>query len=555
MLRRERPGRSRWLVLVLLTVLLLVACSRDERKDSGAERAPATPETSTAATPATATQPAGQPALTGPAQRTGRLQPVACATFKVQDQLADRPVTCGYLTVPEDRGKPDGRTIRLAVAIFKAANAAPGEPPLVWLEGGPGGASIEPMAKVLTGPEGRIVLPGRSLVADRDLVLFDQRGTGFSQPSLACPDLAPFANPAADPAPSRAAALAAQVTAVLACRDRLAAEGVDLAAYTSVENAADVNDLRVALGYDRVNLYGVSYGTRLALTVMRDFPQTVRSAVLDSAVPLQADLYADAFTSAQRAFDLLFRGCAADAACARAYPDLDAVFYALIARLNADPVQTTSRNPLTREESPAIITGDSMAVAMFELLYYTPVLPLAPALIYNIRDGNLDTFMLLLSQIAENSQISHAMHYSVQCGEEAPFNSPAEVAAGRQAARPELAQALGAVFGDQTATVCGAWPARPPNPVETAPAQSAVPTLVLSGSNDPITPPAYAELAAATLPNSYVFTFPAVGHGALLSLQTCPYDITWAFWKNPTARPDGGCTATMKTPVWLVTRR
>ncbi|MGH2588363.1 MAG: alpha/beta hydrolase, partial [Dehalococcoidia bacterium] len=477
--------------------------------------------------------------------------PVSCSTFNVDDAQAVRPVRCAYLAVPEDRGRPDGRTIRLAVAVFEAANKQPGEPPLIWLDGGPGGASVELMASVVIGPTGRLLLPGRDLTADRDLVLIDQRGTGHSPPSLACPELAAFESPVLEPAAGRSAAY----DAALVCRDRLVADGVNLAAYTSAENAADVNDLRRALGYDQVYLYGVSYGTRLALTVLRDFPSTVRSAVLDSPLPVQADLYVDVAGSAQRALDLVFDGCAADLACGAAYPDLKGTFYDLVARLNQDPIAVPSKNPTTGEAETMQLTGDGLVRGMFNLLYVTPMIPLVPALISRIRDGGMEPFLAAARQLQQGAFISRAMQFSVQCAEEMPFTTPEAVAAAEQAVRLELARAFLLDEFRETAALCAAWPAARVGPAENAPVQSAVPTLILSGRNDPITPPAYAEMAARTLPNSTVAVFPGVAHAVLLSTKTCPYDIAWAFLRDPTARPNTSCAATMQDPAWRVLPR
>jgi pimeloyl-ACP methyl ester carboxylesterase len=541
---------SRWLLIGLLLAVVFAACSRDTAPVE--EAAPPAPSAEpAAAAPATATA-APTPAA---ARRAPRLEPEACATFKVDDTRPDRPVRCAYLPVPEDRGDPNGRSIRLAVAIFEAAGADADEAPLVWLDGGPGGASVEQIASLITGATGRLILPGgRSLTADRDLVLIDQRGTGHSQPSLRCPELEPFDRPGTDPAVGRAEADRAVVSAALACRDRLTAERVNLAAYTSAESAADINDLRLALGREQVNLYGVSYGTRLALTVMRDFPTAVRSAVLDSPVPLQVDLYTGAFSGAQRALDLVFEGCAADRACRAAYPDLRQTFYDLVARLNADPLPFTSQNAATGRSEPAVLTGDDLVGALFDILYVTPAVPLVPAIIANVRDGRLDSFLLLLRQIAESGSISQAMYYSVQCGEEAPFGSASDRVAAERTVRPELAQALRPVFGGRMQSICAAWPARRAAPVENEPVRSSIPTLILAGQHDPITPPAFAEVAATTLPNSTVVVFPGVAHGALLSTRTCPYDIMRAFLRNPTTRPNVECVAEMKPPAWLVRR-
>ena len=195
-----------------------------------------------------------------------------------------------------------------------------------------------------------------------------------------------------------------------------------------------------------------------------------------------------------------------------------------------------------------------MIGALFDILYVTPAIPLIPLIITNVESGNLNGFLLLLRQIEESGGISQAMYYSVQCAEEAPFSNAAERAAAEDTVRPELARALGPVFGGRIEAICAAWPIRQADPRENEAVHSSVPTLVLAGEHDPITPPVFAEIVATTLPDSTVVTFPGVAHGALLSTRTCPYDISWAFLQNPSAPPDTGCLAEMTEPVWVVPR-
>lgn len=191
---------------------------------------------------------------------------------------------CGYLIVPENRAQVDSPPIRLHVAIFRNRSADPAPDPVVHLAGGPGSSSLDVAGYML----------GQGLDAileRRDFILFDQRGTGYSQSRLDCPEREALTSLLLDGRLSAEETQPAVLEAFQRCRERLAAQGIDLSAYHSAASAADLNDLRLALGYEKLNLYAVSYGTRLALTLMRDYPQAVRSAVLDSAYPLQVNLY------------------------------------------------------------------------------------------------------------------------------------------------------------------------------------------------------------------------------------------------------------------------
>jgi len=232
-------------------------------------------------------------------------------------------VECGYLIVPEDRADPDSRDIRLAVAIFRHPDGAPEPDPIIYLEGGPGGSPLEIRAP-------NFAYFGPIFAANRDIILFDQRGVGFSEPALDCPALTELYLDLLD-FEADGELLTAQeildrkVEAFMACAEDLSAVA-DLSAYNTVANAADVNDLRLALGYDQVNLYGSSYGTRLALGVMRDFSEGVRSVVLDAPYGPDADIYLDTPSSFDRALTVLTKECAADDACNAAYPDLRTCF-------------------------------------------------------------------------------------------------------------------------------------------------------------------------------------------------------------------------------------
>src|SRR5579859_2041292 len=184
---------------------------------------------------------------------------------------AGHTVECGYLTVPEDRSNPsNGNVVKLAVAVFKSNSSTPQPDPVIYLEGGPGGRSLSD-----DGVDYYINDAFAPLLDKRDVILFDQRGTGYSTPSLACPEYFDANWNNEDKNLSAKAWEPITTQAVQDCHDRLVKQGVNLSDFNSAESAADVSDLRVALGYKEWNLYGISYGTRLGLTIMRDFPQGI----------------------------------------------------------------------------------------------------------------------------------------------------------------------------------------------------------------------------------------------------------------------------------------
>lgn len=467
------------------------------------------------------------------------------AVYEVSECRFDVPrgqtVQCGFLSVPEDRRQTGGPTLRLHVAIFRSHSSNPAPDPIVYLEGGPGGKSLKAVPLIFN----RRFAP---FLADRDFIMFDQRGVGFSEPALDCPEAIEVVHDTLDQDLSFEETVALSAEAILACRDRLVREGVNLEAFTSAESAADLKDLRRALGYDEWNLYGISYGTRLALTAMRDFPEGIRSVILDSTVPLEVNLYTQLSPDADRAFDVLFNGCAVSPICNAAYPDLGVTFFEVVEQLNKAPVVNSITNPLTGETFDALTTGDDLVEVVFQSLYSTEIIPVLPQIIYDARRGRFGLLALLQgSFLADLEFISHGMHLSVQCGEEIPFTTIEEIAASSEA-YPEF---QGNFDSTSIFDLCQSWGARRADPVENQPVRSDIPTLVLAGEYDPITPPAWGQLAAENLSNSFYFEFPGVGHGASLG-SSCALSVVSAFLDTPGSEPDASCIAGMGGPAFVV---
>ncbi len=447
-------------------------------------------------------------------------------------------VECGYLIVPEDRTDPASRTIRLAVAILRSKSDHPAPDPVIYLEGGPGGYP-------LAFPELWYDSPIRD---SRDLILLDQRGTGYSEPPMDCPEIDQLVLDTLDDQLGDEEELKQNTITALKCRDRLAAEGVNLAAYNSIENAADVADLRIVLGIETWNLYGISYGTRLALTIMRDHPAGVRSVVLDSVYPPEVEAYADLLPDGLRAFQALFDGCAADTECSTAYPQLEQVFYDLLPQLNADPPLVTVEHPFREGTYDFLLTGDALIEAMFGALYATEVIPYLPALLYQVHNGDPDLMVNLAMLLAvQGDFIAEGMYYSVECNEEIPFNPSGDVLESLQD-YPEFTSFIVNGVGYE---ICAGWGAGTAAAIENEPVQSDIPTLILSGEYDPITPPAWGQITADNLSQSYFYEFPGMGHGVSVS-GTCPQGIMMDFIADPSTAPDTACREKMKPPDFMV---
>ena len=465
-------------------------------------------------------------------------------------QLAGVQVECGFLTVLEDRSRPQGRILRLAVAILKSKSQSPAPDPLVFLQGGPG-----------MGALGIIPAGGAAqfapFLARRDVIFFDQRGTGLSQPALNCPDVQNDVNQSLGQEISFTEALSHTAILLTACRQHWVETGVDLNAYTSAASAADIADLRRALGYTQINLYGASYGTRLALTVLRDQPEGIRSAILDSTFPPQVSSYQDGLKNMYHALETLFAGCAADRICRLAYPDLKEVFYALADRLDDEPASIASFNPYTRQPVQIKLSGSMLAGTVRNQLYNTAALPRLPGIIYDAYDGNYEALVELYWKSAGlGKAIDLGMALSILCHEEVPFAEPLQIAAEAQNYPAALRRLndQSAVSGAAGPALCLIWQVDPAGTIENQPVTSPIPTLILAGEYDPVTPPSYGRWAAETLSNSYFYELPGVGHGVIAG-GACPTGLMLTFLNSPQKAPDPACIAEMLAPRFVLRAR
>ena len=478
-------------------------------------------------------------------ETTPRFEPSSC-DFDMPEGFVDgESVECGFLIVPEDRSQPDSPTISLAVAIFKSTSENPSAP-FIRLDGGPGGHSVGNF-----GPFLNQFSSTEPLLEKGDLVLIDQRGVGLSQPNLGCNESMDLTIELFDdvlPLDEEAELVS---NAMQECRDRLVNDGVNLDAYNTAANAADIYDLWTTLGYEEINLYGVSYGTRLALEVMRDFPDGLRSVILDSTFPPQVDLYVDIGASAQRSLDILFEDCAAHENCNAAYPNLETTFYETVEQLNAEPVELTLVDFFTEESYSFLLTGDAFFELIFTSLYVTSILYILPVMISAAHDGDYFFTELLASAIFLDFSVDFGMYLSVQCYEEVHFQTPSEV----EAASNELPDAIRFFASEDSPDIfelCSIWNVEKSSDLEEAPIESDIPTLIVSGRYDPITPPHYGQMTAETLSNSYFFEFPGMGHG-VFDEHPCSLDISLQFLEDPTTAPDASCIEEdMRTPDFLV---
>ena len=450
--------------------------------------------------------------------------------------------SCGSLTVPENRANPNGRTIRIAVARVPAATATPRPDPIVYLTGGPGGiAFLDAVQAVASG-----------MNADREVIFVDQRGTYHSDPFLACPEYDAYLNASLQLHFSDEATGTLDEASVHACRDRLAETGVDFSAYNSAENAADIADLRVALGIETWNVYGVSYGTDLAQWLLRDHPEGIRSVVLDSVVPIDQNIIEAWWPAAAMGYQALFDTCAAEPACASAYPDLEEEFTATVDRLNAEPLVVETTNAAGE---PATVNIDSYTFAnLIVQQSYIGESGFAsvPGMIHDVANGDGQAAAaLLLSRIAPPGLVGYGLGFGAYCREMVAHTTPEEVAVVAREALPDFpAEVLqfipvaGRIFED-----CAIWDAGSAAADELRPVHSDVPVLILGGTFDMVTPYVWTERVAAGLENAQLVAIPGGGHGLVHTIP-CAQALMTAFIDDPAAPLDTTCATSLPLPTF-----
>jgi len=470
---------------------------------------------------------------------TGQSRPlfqVHACPFSVTGGAFKGAIRCGYVLVPEERSARGSPTVRLAVAIFKAPGPHPAPDPLVYLIGGPGGYVVGPMGSSIV----RMGLP--DYVGNRDLILVDQRGTGLSQPAPTCPELYAARDEALTEHLSNVPKSDLLVKALRACRVRLAREGVDLTAFNTAESAADISDLRTALGYKQIDLYGGSYGSDLVQQVMLDHPPGIRSVVMDAVVIPRFKLV-DEIPNLWHSLRLLFKTCAADkAVCSILYPHLQQSLVKAVRRLQSHPPTIHVLFPDVNRTYEVTLDSVELLATLRSALMDPWYVPLLPKLISEMSKGDYQTARLLENDLGFANDIFTpyvAMSLSMSCTSNVVRFSKTQVVKAALVFPPVLRAAAGAQ-ADTMLRACAVWKV-PFVPAANHPYfRSRIPSLLLPGAFDPNNSPAQEAALAGHLTHSRVVSFPTLSH-VVVGTGSCPDDIMQAFLDNPQRKPDTRC--------------
>jgi pimeloyl-ACP methyl ester carboxylesterase len=434
---------------------------------------------------------------------------------------------CGTYRVFENRDARQGRTIDLKIVVLPALGNEPRPDPLFFLAGGPGQGAAQ-MARPL-----RDVF--RRVQADRDIVLVDQRGTGKSR-GLECKS-----------DDDSLAGLNEPIETSMA-RLRKCLEGLDADPrfYTTTIAMEDLNDVRQYLGYDRINIYGGSYGTRAALVYLRQHEPTVRSVIIDGVAPPDMRLPLFMARDGQRALDKLMADCEADEICRTKYPKLSQRLSTLIVALDKSPVKVRLTHPRTGVAEDVAVDGEFVVNVIFSALYNPLISSLLPELIDRAERHDFQGLLALATIGGADNNMSVGMQLSVVCAEDVPRITPDQIEHESQ----------GTVFATHLLTArmkaCEFWPKGKVDPAFYEPVKSNVPTLVLSGELDPVTPPTWGESVLPNLSNARHIVVPATGHGAIGT--ACGMRLVRAFIEAGSAQGlDTSCLQALKRPPFFLT--
>ena len=402
---------------------------------------------------------------------------------------------CGTMLRPENPEDPESAEIEIRVAVVPALNLSPETDPVVPIAGGPGQGSVDFYLMIKGAFE--------DLRRNRDILLVDQRGTGESA-TMDCPlddDRLLF---------ETELSVDDTLGYVEECLEELPH---DPRYFTTSVAVTDLEAIRKALGYTALNLYGVSYGSRVAQHFARRYPEVTRTVVIDGVVPPQIALGPEIATESQKAVDNILTRCMADAACNERFPDIVSTFARVVAELREAPVKVSIPHPNTGRPTELSFGPGQFAGAVRLLVYSPNTIALLPLFIHEAGQGNYGPLasQFMLTALQMQDALAIGMHNAVMCTEDMPFLDATTIDHESIAA-----SYMGSFQLEMLEQMCSIWPAGPIDPEFKVPLATDIPFLLLSGDADPITPPRYADMAAVDLGNATHLIGKHQGHGQIM---------------------------------------
>jgi len=445
---------------------------------------------------------------------TPKIEPCDCA-FKADSSLKTR---CSYLIVPENRSKPKGKTIKLPFIYVESNNPNKHKDPVLYTAGGPGGSSLR----------GVRFIHNRAFVKDRDYIAFEQRGTTFAQPCLSCDGM----GEAKKQAYRKNLPLDSMILEeTKRCRKSLADAGNDLSAYNTIENAADIEDLRRALHIDSINLVGISYSGGLMMTVMRNFPQHIRSVTLDSALPGFVNYEEDALFSINESFNRIFSNCDRDSTNKELYGNLKQRFQQYFTAIGDKVFTLRYLEKGTTDSITIKYRRSELLDFLVDKLQSNAALKDVPYFINQLIAGNQKAYMTSYFDndiFSAGKSNTTGMRFSMYCSEQINYANQ-KLIDQQNEIFPYLA---GYRFNNVDHPICNCWNVRSIESTAKAPVYSNIPVLLSSGDTDPYCRPFYNDLIHHYMPNSQRLLFTDKTHGPLLNTKVGD-ELLATFLNNP----------------------
>ena len=433
--------------------------------------------------------------------------------------------TFGYLEVLENRDEPNGNRIKLPIYIFKSRSKNPKPDPILYTVGGPGYTSMRASR----------YMEYYKYLDDRDFILFEQRGTQYAKPSLDCPEWAKALYQSNLPNFDSTKTDSLFQKAAKECNQRLRKKGIDLDYYTTNQIAADINDLISVLGIEEYNLLTMSYSTKIGQVLIRDYPNKIRSVVMDSPLPLEVNYDEESVNNLLESLNKLLADCQADTDCNNAFPNIKTRFLKYLEEKTIHPLEVNVENPKSGEPETFYLKGEDLITVFTSAS--TGSVPNIPFEINKLLNNDLTSVKERLQYLFQEpgDGIGKGMRLSVWCAEENPFNSQEKITIETNK-YPEVKGLSPTVFDNE---ICKIWNVRKISEIENKAVKSDIPVLLISGEYDNETPVKWAESMSNNLTNSYHLIFKGWKHGPTTNWSNpCAMQVANDFFNNPEEKPN-----------------
>lgn len=453
-------------------------------------------------------------------------------THKIRD---GQEFTFGYLEVLENRQNPNSRRIVIPVYIFKSRSNNPKKDPIIYTVGGPGSTTM-PSAQYMNYYK---------YLDDRDFILVEQRGNYYANPHLDCPEWSQAIYESNLPDFEIADYEKVFKNAAKNCRERLEKKSIDLNGYNTNEIAADINDLVNILEIEKYNLLTISYSTKIAQVLMRDYPDKIRSVVMDSPLPLEVNYDEESLQNLLESVSKLLADCENDEKCNAAYPNIEARFFEYLEQKTLNPLRVEIENPKNGDTETFYLKGDDLITVFTSAS--TGDVPNIPFEINRLLNNDLTSVKEQLSYLFEEPGEGSGvgMRLSVWCSEENPFNS-LDIIKEETNKYPGLKGMSPATYNNE---ICEIWGVKCVSEIENNAIDSNIPVLLISGEYDELTPSKWAKAMMPNFGNSYHLIFKGWKHTPTTNWSNqCAMQAANDFFNNPAEKPNPTCLREIRTP-------